>query len=111
MQIALLIASLVAGIVQGEPQISANIRQIVQDVYRSLSAIVSSGATSTVNPATILAALSGVIAALKADPNLPADKLALISAIDNAILAALAADKVAQQGVDPTQLKPIEPLA
>jgi hypothetical protein len=110
MAIALLIASLLASVVQGIPQISPQIKQIVLDIYNALSGVISSGATTTLNPATILAALASVIAALKADPNLPQDKLALIAAIESAAAAALAADQLAQQKVDPSTLHPITPL-
>jgi hypothetical protein len=110
MSIALLIASLLSGVIQGIPQISALWKQIVADIDASLSAVVASGVTTTVNPSTILQALAGVIAALKADPNLPADKLALIAALESAAVAALAADQAAQQKVDPGTLQPITPL-
>ncbi len=110
MNLALLIASLAASIIQSTPQVSAAIKQIVMDIYQSFSAVVSSGVTSSVNPNTVLAALAGVLAALKADPNLPADKLSLIQALEEAAGAALAADTAAQQKVDPTTLQPIAPL-
>ena len=111
MNFALLIASLLAGIVQATPQISASIKQIVQDVYGSLSAVVASCVTNGLNPSTVLAALSGVITALKADPTLPASTLNLISALETAAAAALAADQAAQQQVNPATLAPIAPIA
>ncbi len=110
MQLALLIASLVASVVQSTPQISSTIRQIVMDIYNSLSAVVASGVVDNPDAGTVLKALAGVIAALKVDPSLPADKLALVVALESAAAAALAADIAAQQKVDPTTLKPIEPL-
>ena len=110
MNLALLIASLVASVVQSTPQISSTIKQIVMDIYNSLSAVVASGATDNPDAGTVLKALAGVIAALKADPNLPADKLALVGALESAAAAALAADTAAQKVVDPSTLKPIEPL-
>lgn len=110
-QLALLIASMAAGIVQGIPGINALTKQIVNDIYQSFSAIVASGVTTTVTPQTVIAAIAGITAALKADPNLPADKLALIAALESAAAAALAADQAAQQKVDPSILQPIAPLA
>lgn len=111
MALALLIASLLASVVQGIPQISPQIKQIVLDIYNALSGVINSGVTTTLNPSTILAALSGVIAALKSDPSLPQDKLALVAALESAAAAALAADQIAQQKVDPSQLHPIPPLS
>lgn len=110
MNLALLIASLAASIVQSTPQISSTIKQIVTDIYTSFSAVVASGVTTSLNPNTVLAGLAGVLAALKADPNLPADKLAIVQALENAAAAALVADQAAQQKVDPTTLQPITPL-
>lgn len=110
MALALLIASLLAATVQGIPQISPQIKSIVIDIYNALSGVLKSNVTTTLNPATILAALSGVIAALKSDPNLPQDKLALVAALESAAAAALAADQLAQKQVDPSQLHPITPL-
>lgn len=110
MNLALLITSLLASVLQSTPQVSSTIKEIAMDVYRALSGIVSSGVTTTLNPATVLQALAALIAALKADPNLPADKLALVGALESAASAALAADTAAQQKVDPTTLHPISPL-
>jgi hypothetical protein len=110
MNLALLIAALVASVVQSTPQISATIRQIVMDVYNSLSAVVASGAIDNPDAETVLKALAGVIAALKVDPSLPADKLGLVQALESAAAAALLADQAAQKVVDPSTLKPIDPL-
>lgn len=111
MQLAALIASLLAGIVQGVPQISAEIKSIVLAISTSLGAVVSSGVTAGINPTTILAALAGVITALKAIPGLPAATLQAILDLESATAAALSADQTAQQKVDPTQLQPITPVA
>ena len=110
MQLAALIASLLAGIVQGIPQISAEIKGIVSAISGSLAALLSSGVTTTLNPTTVLAALAGVIAAMKSVPNIPADKLQLIADLENALVAGMAADTQASQKVDPTVLQPITPL-
>lgn len=108
---AALIASLLAAIVQGVPQISAEIKSIVTAISTSLGAVVASGVTSAVNPNTVLAALSGVITALRAIPNLPQTTLQIIQDLEQATVAALAADQAAQQKVDPTTLHPITPVA
>lgn len=108
---AALIASLLAAVVQGIPQISAEIKSIVSAISSSLGAVVASGVTSVVNPNTVLAALAGVITALKAVPNLPQTTLQVILDLEAATTAALAADQQAQQKVDPTQLNPIAPVA
>lgn len=107
MNLAWLLVSLSAGIIQGIPGISATIKQVISNISASLSAVASSGVTTNLNASTVLAALAGVIVALKADPNLPADKLSVIAGLEDAITAALAADAQAQKLVDPTQLKPI----
>jgi hypothetical protein len=108
---ASLIASLLAAVIQGVPQISAQIKAIILAISSSLGAVVASGVTSSVNPNTVLAALAGVITALKALPNLPQATLQVILDLEASTVAALAADQVAQQKVDPTQLLPITPVA
>jgi len=63
------------------------------------------------NPATILVAIGGVIAALQSDPNLPQNVLGKVQSLNKAAQAALAADATAQQRVDPSTLKRIEPIS
>lgn len=108
---ASLIASLLAAVIQGVPQISAEIKSIIMAISTSLGAVVASGVTSAVNPNTVLAALAGVITALKSVPGLPTATLQVIVDLESATAAALAADQVAQQKVDPAQLAPIAPVA
>lgn len=110
MNLALLIASLVSATLQGIPGLSSSIKQLVTDIASSLSAVISSGVTTTLQPATILTALAGVIAALRADPKLPQQALGILAGLDDAIAAALTADKQAQLRVDPSLLVPIAPL-
>lgn len=50
------------------------------------------------------------IAALKAVPQIDPKILGFIQTADDAINAALAASQEAKQGVDPSKLKPIEPV-
>jgi hypothetical protein len=52
----------------------------------------------------------GIVAALQADPNLPQNVLAEVQSLNKAITAALAADSAAQQTVDPSTLKHIDPI-
>lgn len=111
MNFALLIASLLPVVLGGIPSIPSEVKQIVTDITASLRAVLTSGVTSNVNPTTVLQALAGVIAALKAEPNIPPDILDLIGALDRAAQAGLAADAAAQQKVDPTVLQPITPVA
>lgn len=110
MTLVLLLASLASGIIQGIPGISSTIKSTIGAIVGSLSAIVASGVTVGVSEATILAALSGVLTALKGEPNIPAATLQLISGLEDAIAAALTEDKVAAAKVDPTTLNPIVPI-
>ena len=105
-----MIASLLAGVVQGIPQISAEIKGIVAAISGSLSAVLGSGVETFLNPTTVLSALAGIIVALKSVPNIPADKLQLIADLESALVAGMAADKQAKVKVDPTTLQPITPV-
>jgi len=106
-----LISSLLPVVANNIPSLSAEIKSIISDIAGSVSAIAASGALTTTNPSTVLVALQGVITALKSEPNIPANTLALIGALDRAAQAALAADATAQTKVDPTTLQPIAPVA
>ena len=106
-----LITSLLPVVVGAIPSISAEIKSIITDISNSLGAIASSGVVQTQNPSTILLALSGVLAALKSEPEIPPAVLNLIGALDRAAQAALTADAAAQKLVDPTQLQPITPIS
>jgi len=59
---------------------------------------------------TLLTALAAVVAALKSAPGVTGEVATWISVVDNAATNALAAHQKAQQSVEPTQLKPIEPV-
>ena len=110
MNIIAILLNILPVVAEAIPGINSTIKQVITDVVGSLGAVVSSGALSNANPTTILNAISGVTAALKSEPNIPPSVLNLIAALDRAAQAALAADQQAQQKVDPTTLKPIEPL-
>ncbi len=110
MNLALLISSIVAATIQNAPGISSLLKQVALDIQSSVSAIVHSGATTKLDPNTILLALAAVVAGLKADKNMPQETLGLVLALDNAVSAALAEDTIAQKSVDPTALQPIPVL-
>lgn len=105
-----LIAALLGGIAEGIPQVPVYLKNIIRALVGTLGSLSQSGVTTGLNPQTFLAALAGVIQALKAVPEIPADKLLLIADLENALVAAMAADKQASQQVDPGQLHPIDPL-
>ncbi len=111
MNIVLLITSLLPVAASAIPGLSSTVKQIITDIAQSLGAMAASGVLQAQNVSTVLAALAGVIAALKAEPNIPPDVLNLISALERAAAAALAADQAAQQKVDPGTLQPIAPVA
>lgn len=112
MNLVLLLASLASGIIQGVPKLSSTIKTTIAAIVQGLSGVIASGVTNAPSEATILAALSGVIAAAKADPALAGDSatLALISGLEDAIAAALNEDKIASTAVDPSALSPISTL-
>jgi hypothetical protein len=108
--LVLLIASLLSGIVQGLPSVSATIKNTVGGIVGGLNAVVASGVTTGISEQMVLAALAGVITALKAEPAIPATTLALISGLEDALTAALTADKAAAAAVTPSTLQPVAPL-
>jgi len=59
---------------------------------------------------TLLTALAAVVAALKSVPGITGEVATWISIVDNAVTNAITAHQKAQQAVDPTQLKPIDPV-
>jgi uncharacterized protein (UPF0147 family) len=108
------LVQVLTGVLTSNPNVPKNIGQVAASAETSLAAIFtaiqrSSGGVS-LNPSTILAAIAGVVTALQADPNLPKDVLAKIQSMNKAITSALAADSAAQQVVDPSQLKRIDPI-
>ena len=112
MNLALLIATIAASVIQGDSNIPAQIKSIATAISSALSALVKSGVTtSPVTTTSILAAIQGVVDSLKAVPGLPANTLAVVSDLDQAVQAALQADALALAGpVDPTKVKPENPL-
>jgi hypothetical protein len=108
------LVQVLTGTLQANPNVPKGISQIAADAGSSVAAIlvtIHSGAGEVaLNAETILAAIGGVITALQSDPNLPKNVLAKVQSLNNAVQAALAADAAAQQRVDPSTLKRIEPI-
>jgi hypothetical protein len=106
------LAQVMTGVLKANPEVPKSISQIATDAESSIAAIlvaIQGGAGGfSLNPGTILAAIGGVVAALQSDPNLPQGVLAKVQSLNKALAAALEADKVARQKVDPSILKPIE---
>ena len=109
MNLALFIVSLAAGVIQGTG-VSSSIKSLATSLANGFSAIVGSGVTTSLNPATFMAALSGVIAAAKSDPAITPAEAQILTGLNDALATALAADAQAQLKVDPSVLKPIAPL-
>lgn len=113
MSLALLIATLVSTAIAGVPGISPAAKAALDAIASTLGVISKSG-LGTGTPATVsvvLATLSEVITELKATPGISQTVLADIAVLEDAVAAALAADKEAAASVDPTKLLPIAPVA
>lgn len=109
MNLALFIVSLAAGVIQGTG-VSSSIKQLAISLSNGFAAVVGSGVATSLNPATFLSALSGVIAAAKSDPAITPAEAQILTGLNDALVAALTADAAAQLKIDPTQLKPITPI-
>ena len=103
------------GVLASNPNIPKEIGQGAVAAEASLAVIVNTIHNTSggvpLNPSTILAAIGGIVAALQADPNLPQNVLAEVQSLNKAITVALSADSAAQQAVDPSILKHIDPIA
>lgn len=106
-----LLISLFPVVIKNIPGISAKVQQLIADVSAATAALLSSGALTQPSVNTALAAWSGVIAALKNDPNLPADSLAAIAQLEKIIQAVILEDAQLAKSVDWTKLTPITPVA
>lgn len=100
MTLAALLLNLLPALLANIPGISAKLKQIISDVAASASAVITSGAVSGPSVNTILAAWAGVLVALRADPNLPQDKLGMIDELQKIVAAALLEDMKAALLVD-----------
>ena len=74
-------------------------------------ATIASGQAKLTDVVTALGTLSGVIQILKKQPNLPAEVLDKINAIDLAVQAGIAAFLDSKNGVDLSKLGPVDPIA
>jgi hypothetical protein len=106
-----LLLNLLPGLISAIPGISAAIKAIIGDVTSAASAILGSGVISQPSVNTILAAWAGVLAALKAQGNLPPATLNWVTQLEKAVQAALLQDVQLAQSVDWSQIKPITPVA
>jgi hypothetical protein len=111
MSLALLLLNLLPGVIGQFPGISTTIKSIIGDITASLGAIFASGVVSQPSVNTALAAWAGVLAALKAQANLPAATLAAISQLEIAVQAALLQDEVLAKSVNWGAINPIAPVA
>jgi hypothetical protein len=104
---------LVINELQSSKAISANLASLISGIERAASEfatdISSSPTTLTVTATSLLAAISAATQALQATTTLSPVTLSIIEAMDKAIAAGLSASSVTI--VDPTQLKPIAPVA
>ena len=100
MNIATLLLSLLPGLLGSIPGISAAIKQVITDISGAAAVVLASGAVSSPNANTILAAWLGVITVLEADPGLPQNTLNAILQLEKSIQAALLNDVTASQQVD-----------
>lgn len=112
MSLALLIASIVAGTMTTLPGLPAGVATALNAITTSLGIIIKNGIGqgTPVTTNLILATLTGIIQQLRTQPGLPQNVLDDIQLLDNALSAALAADKDAQIQVDPAKLQRIDPL-
>lgn len=111
MTLATLLLGLIPGLLQNIPGISAAIKQIIADVAASASAVLSSGVTTGPSVSTILAAWLGVLNALKIDPNINANALAMIAQLEKILQSVLTADAKLAASVDWSQFHSIQPVA
>lgn len=96
----ILLLNWLPGLLTPIPGISDKVKSIIASVTGTANAILASGAISTPNVQTILAAWAGVLVVLKSEPNISPDKLGMISELEKIIAAALLEDQKAMLGVD-----------
>ena len=93
--------------------ISPATTKLITDLISGVTPLVgnlTSGATKLQDVLAVLAGLSSIIATLKADTGLPADKLALLNSLDGEVEAAIAAYIQSGKGYDATNYTPIAPV-
>jgi hypothetical protein len=90
--------------------ISPSTTKLITDLIGGVTPLIGSlaaGNTKLQDVLAVLAGLSSIIAALKKDTSLPADKLALLASLDDEVDAAIAAYLSAGKGYDPANYTPI----
>lgn len=104
---------IILSVLSGSGLVPATVTSLTSNLLgpvESLIASLKSGQSKTADALAALAALSGVIAVLKAQPNLPADKLTMIENVDKDVTAALKAYAQAENGYDQSLYLPIAPV-
>jgi hypothetical protein len=95
-------------VIQGAAKIPAVIKEALADIVATEGGVEASGAVQNPSLATVLAAITNTLVALKADPNLPADTLSKIQNFETIVQDAIAAEKLAQTGEQP--IGPLDPV-
>lgn len=104
---------LILSVLSGSGLVPATVASLTGNLLgpvETLIASIKSGQSKTADALAALAALSGVIAVLKSQPNLPADKLTMIENVDKDVTAALKAYAAAENGYDQSLYLPIAPV-
>jgi hypothetical protein len=112
MSLALLIASLVATAIGSIKGIPGTIGTAVGSISSVLGVLLKNGVGTSSQASTstlVIASLQAVIAQLKNTAGLPAEALADITLLDDALTAALS-QQATIVSVDPTKLQPITPI-
>lgn len=91
------------------PQTTTTINGLIGGIVPLLGTLTSKQ-TTTSDVLAVLAGLSSIIATLKADTNLPQDKLALVQVYDSEVQAAILAYIQAGKGLDLSVFTPIAPV-
>jgi hypothetical protein len=109
-----ILGTLVPTILSNSGVIGTGTATLISSLYgpvASLFTSLASGATKTQDALSVLGAMQGVIAVLKATPNMPAATLTEIGGIESDVQAALAAYVKAEGGLDLTVYSQIAPVA
>jgi hypothetical protein len=110
MTLAVLLLGLIPGLLQNLPGISAAVKQIIADVAASASAVLASGAVSGPSVNTILAAWLGVVNALKTDPNINPNTLAMLAQLEKILQSVLTTDASLAKSVNWQAFHPVQPV-
>lgn len=109
-----LLGQIVPVVLANSGVIGTGVSTLISSLFTPVAALftsIASGATKTQDALTALGAMAGVIAVLKATPNMPAAVLTEIGNIELDVQAALAAYVKAEGGLDLTVYAQIAPVA